>query len=73
MALATAVLLAGFTAAEAEAACSLGNGQIKHVVYMQFDNTHYLRDNANVPSDLEQMPALLNFVTSKGMLLENDN
>ena len=28
--------------------CQLGNkdGQIKHVVYLQFDNTHYRRDNA---------------------------
>ena len=57
---------------QAEAACSLGNG-IKHVVYMQFDNTHFLRDNANVPSDLEQMPTLLNFLSGKGMLLANDH
>ena len=31
-------------------------GNIKHVIYVQFDNTHLIRDNANVPSDLEQMP-----------------
>src|ERR1051325_11312867 len=23
-------------------------GNIKHVIYVQFDNTHFLRDNANV-------------------------
>ena len=28
--------------------CQLGNkaGQIKHVIYLQFDNTHYRRDSA---------------------------
>ena len=38
------------------------HGDIKHVIYIQFDNTHLTRDNPNVPSDLEQMPHLLNFV-----------
>ena len=38
-------------------------GNIKHVIYIQFDNTHFRRDNPNVPSDLEQMPHLLNFIT----------
>ena len=71
--LAAAALAALCTATHAEAACSLSSGPIKHVVYMQFDNTHFLRDNANVPSDLEQMPTLLSFVTGKGMLLENDH
>ena len=67
----TIALLAG---AQARAACSLGaNGAIKHVVYMQFDNTHFLRDNPNVPSDLEQMPHLLNFLSGKGMVLGNDH
>ena len=35
---------------------------IKHVVHIQFDNVHLRRDNPNVPSDLEQMPNLLNFM-----------
>lgn len=48
-------------------------GNIQHVIYIQFDNTHYLRDNPNVPSDLEQMPHLLNFITSNGILLANDH
>ena len=47
--------------------CVLGpSGSIKHVIYMQFDNTHYSRDNPNVPSDLEQMPNLLNFWPAGG-------
>ena len=54
------------------AVCNLGNG-IKHVVYLQFDNTHFMRDNPNVPSDLEQMPNLLNFVKTNGMLLTKDH
>src|SRR4029079_16361390 len=36
-----------------------------------FDNTHYNRDNPNVLSDLEQMPALKNFITDHGTLLSN--
>ncbi len=56
----------------AMASCQLGNG-IKHVVYLQFDNTHFRRDNPNVPSDIEQMPNLLNFIEQNGMLLSNDH
>src|SRR5689334_20938451 len=48
-------------------------GNIQHVIYVQFDNTHFLRDNANVPSDLEQMPHLLNFITGNGTLMANDH
>jgi hypothetical protein len=51
---------------------SVGN-KIKHVVYLQFDNTHYARDNQNVASDLEQMPHLLNFLKSNGTLFTNDH
>ncbi len=55
--------------------CPLGNGagQIQHVIYLQFDNTHYRRDNPNVASDLEQMPHLLNFLQSNGTLFTNDH
>jgi len=49
------------------------NGNIKHVIYIQFDNTHFKRDNANVASDLEQMPNLLNFITGNGTMLANDH
>ena len=52
--------------------CHLANG-IKHVIQIQFDNTHFLRDRANVPSDLEQMPHLLNFIRGNGTLLTNDH
>ena len=68
-----AALAATFAAREAHAKCNLGSSAIKHVVYLQFDNVHYLRDVPNVPSDLEQMPTLLNFLTRKGMLLTNDH
>lgn len=47
------------------------NGDIQHVIYLQFDNVHFTRDNPNVPSDLEQMPHLLNFLTSNGTLDTN--
>ncbi|HEY0748005.1 MAG TPA: hypothetical protein VGD63_15000 [Steroidobacteraceae bacterium] len=50
--------------------CHLGNG-IEHIVHIQFDNVHLRRDNPNVPSDLEQMPNLLNFLEGQGTLLTN--
>jgi len=40
-------------------------------VQIIFDNVHLHRDNPNVPSDLEQMPHLLNFMRSKGTLDTN--
>jgi len=52
--------------------CQLQNG-IKHVIYIQFDNTHLTRDNPNVPSDLEQMPHLLNFIKNNGTMLSNNH
>jgi hypothetical protein len=51
-------------------ACNLGPN-IQHVIYIQFDNVHFRRDVPNVPSDLEQMPNLLNFLTDNGTLLSN--
>lgn len=60
--------------AVAGAACNLGSGgAIKHVVYLQFDNTHLTRDSANVPSDLEQMPVLREFLAKNGTLDSNDH
>ena len=58
------------TAAAQQSACNLGNG-VKHVVYIQFDNVHFRRDNPNVPSDLEQIPNLLNFLEGNGSVLTN--
>jgi hypothetical protein len=52
--------------------CHLGNG-VKHVVEFTFDNVHYYRDNPNVPSDLEMMPNLLNFIENNGTLLTNNH
>ena len=52
--------------------CHLGNG-IQHVVQLTFDNVHFFRDNPNVPSDLEQMPNLLNFFQDNGTILSNNH
>src|SRR5438105_5264013 len=62
-------------AASPAATCQLGTkaGAIKHVIYLQFDNTHYMRDNPSVASDLEQMPHLLDFLKSNGTLFTNDH
>src|SRR5438552_5621793 len=59
----------------AASGCQLNSAgdKIKHVVYLQFDNTHYARDNQSVASDLEQMPHLLNFLKSSGTLFTNDH
>src|SRR5580704_8256628 len=46
-------------------------GNIQHVIYIQFDNLHLTRDNPNVPSDLEQMPALLNFMEQNGIVFSD--
>jgi hypothetical protein len=59
--------------AAAASSCVFPNAQYKHVIYIQFDNVHLRRDNPNVPSDLEQMPALKGFLTSQGSLLSNDH
>ena len=68
-----ALLIAGAAPALAATGCQLGpNGHgAKHIVYLQFDNVHLRRDNPNVPSDLEQMPNLLNFLEQQGTLLTN--
>jgi hypothetical protein len=49
----------------APTSCELGNG-VKHVIEITFDNVHFFRDNPNVPSDLEMMPHLLNFIEQNG-------
>jgi len=38
---------------------------------ISFDNVHLTRDNPNVPSDLEQMPNLYNFLKGDGVVLAN--
>jgi hypothetical protein len=59
--------------APVQASCHLqsAGNKIKRVVYLQFDNVHLRRDNPNVPSDLEQMPHLLNFLQDNGTLSGN--
>jgi len=68
-------LLALGLAASAQSQCQLNSpsGKIKHVVYVEFDNVHFTRDNPNVPSDLEQMPNLLNFIKQNGALDTGDH
>jgi hypothetical protein len=54
--------------------CALGqNGAVHHVIYIQFDNVHYTRDDPNVPSDLQQMPSLLKFITGQGTLVTHEH
>ncbi len=64
-----------FAAPSSATTCRLNSGgrAIDHVIYIQFDNTHFRRDNPQVPSDLEQMPHLLNFIRDNGTLLTNDH
>ena len=76
--LATLVLLVvprALAATTATNSCQLKSpkGAIQHVIYVQFDNTHFRRDNPDVPSDLEQMPHLLNFIQDNGVLMSNDH
>ena len=52
--------------------CQLGN-RVKHVIEITFDNVHFFRDNPNVPSDLEMMPHLLNFIEQNGTMLSNNH
>src|SRR5437870_5909723 len=68
----TAVSASAGKAGAATAGCHR-TSSVKHVIYLVFDNTHFMRDNASVKSDLEQMPHLLNFLTSKGTLMTNDH
>src|SRR5947209_13312315 len=65
------IALAATNTALSGNSCDLqsAGGNIHHVIYIQFDNTHFTRDNPNVPSDLEQMPHLLNFIENNGVML----
>ena len=68
----TAVTASASKSTAAPTGCHL-SGPVKHVIYLVFDNTHFLRDRSDVASDLEQMPHLYNFLTSNGTLLTNDH
>ncbi len=69
------VLLGGASVPVTVAAntCQLNsaNGSIQHVIVVQFDNVHLTRTDPNVPSDLEQMPHLLNFIENNGVMSGN--
>jgi len=69
------VIALGLAGSSQAQTCQLNSpsGKIKHVVYIEFDNVHFTRDNPNVPSDLEQMPNLLNFIKGKGTLDAGDH
>jgi hypothetical protein len=74
---ACAVVVAPLTgmscAAFAHAQCPLAaaGNPLKHIVFLEFDNLHLERDALNVPSDLEQMPHLFQFLTGHGLLSAN--
>jgi hypothetical protein len=55
-----------------DSTCHLAHG-IKHIVQIGFDNVHFFRDNPNVPSDLQLLPNLLNFIEHNGTLLSNNH
>jgi hypothetical protein len=61
----------GSGAAQANCGLQSADGNIKHVIHIQFDNVHLRRDNPNVPSDLEQIPNLLNFMRDNGVVSGN--
>jgi arylsulfatase A-like enzyme len=71
--LALGAVFLGTATQSASAACQLNSpgGQVKHVVYISFDNVHLRRDNPNIPSDLELMPNLLNFIQNNGTISGN--
>jgi hypothetical protein len=61
-------MMTAATALDAHAACALSSSRskVKHIVYIVYDNVHYRRDNPLVPSDVEQMPNMLNFLRAYG-------
>src|SRR3954452_7818157 len=62
-------------AAKGQQGCELkGDGtNLKHVIYLQFDNTHLFRDRAQFASDLELMPHLKSFLEDNGTLSDNEH
>ncbi|MGI9006897.1 MAG: hypothetical protein ACR2FU_12015 [Streptosporangiaceae bacterium] len=52
--------------------CRLGHG-VQHVVQLTFDNVHFFRDNPNVPSDLQMMPSLMQFISGNGTWMSNNH
>ena len=71
--LALGMVFLGAASQSASAGCQLNSpgGQVKRVINIVFDNVHLRRDNPNVPSDLERMPNLLNFLQNNGTVSGN--
>jgi hypothetical protein len=71
--LALGIILLSTASQTASARCQLNSpgGQVKRVVNIVFDNVHLRRDNPDVPSDLEQMPTVLNFIQNNGTISGN--
>jgi hypothetical protein len=67
------IVFLGAVSQSASAGCQLNSpgGRVKRVINIVFDNVHLRRDNPNVPSDLEQMPNLLNFLQNNGTVSGN--
>ena len=63
--------LAATPASAAVGSCHLGNG-VSRVINVVFDNVHLSRSEPNVPSDLEQMPSLLNFIEKNGTMITHN-
>ena len=65
--------MATVAASAAHATCNLqsSGNKIQRVIHITFDNVHLRRDNPNIPSDLEQMPNLLNFLLQNGTVTGN--
>src|ERR1022692_2881275 len=61
---------AGAAADDPASGCRLGNG-VKHVIQISFDNVHFFRDNPNIPSDLQMIPSLLQFIQNNGTWMSN--
>ena len=71
--LALGIIFLSTASQTASARCQLNSpgGQVKRVVNIVFDNVHLRRDNPDVPSDLEQMPTVLNFIQNNGTISRN--
>jgi hypothetical protein len=70
--LGTAIIALGclFRTDQADAACALHarGGEVTHVVQLLFENVHLRRDDQDIPSDLEQMPHLREFLAGRGTI-----
>jgi hypothetical protein len=71
MALAVPIATSDLATADPQCPLKAPAGDLKHIVFMEFDNLHLERDVPNVPSDLEQLPHLFDFLTMHGFLSAN--